>query len=106
MTVNRTASRQPMNVFDPVSILYTFEELLLKLSLCDLNLDRLVDLLGMAATMVCVVLDGSREEGIDEGCLSETRFSSDLYAISLGSSKCWRLRTMMVKAAPRLATIL
>jgi len=37
----------------------TFEELLLQLSLCDLDLDRLVDLLRMSSFVVCVVLDCS-----------------------------------------------
>ena len=32
--------------------------------------------------MICVVLDGRREEGIDEGCLSQTRLASNLLAIS------------------------
>ena len=50
----------------------TLEELLLQLSLGDLDLDSLVDLLRMAAAVVGVVLDGSGEEGVDEGGLAET----------------------------------
>lgn len=57
---------------------HTLEELLLQLSLCDLNLDSLVDLLSMASAVVCVVLDRGREEGVDEGGLSEAGLSSNL----------------------------
>jgi hypothetical protein len=56
----------------------TFEELFLKLGLGNLNLDRLVDLLVVSALVVGVVLDGGREEGVDEGGLSEARFASNL----------------------------
>lgn len=55
----------------------TFEELLLKLGLGDLNLDSLVDLLCVATAVVGVVLDGGGEEGVDEGGLAETRLASD-----------------------------
>ena len=73
MTVRRTSQiytvsmeqRRPNR--DP-----TFEELLLKLSLGDLDLDRLVNLLGMAPLVVCVVLDCGREEGIDECSLAQS----------------------------------
>jgi len=56
----------------------TLEELLLQLSLCDLNLNSLVDLLSMASAVVGVVLDRGREEGVDKGGLSEAGFSSNL----------------------------
>ena len=56
----------------------TFEELLFELSLCDLNLDRLVHLLVVAALVVGVVLDGGGEEGVDEGCLAEPRLAGNL----------------------------
>lgn len=56
----------------------TFEELFLQFGLGDLDLDRLVHLLGMAALVICVVLDCGREQGVDEGCLSQTRFTSNL----------------------------
>lgn len=46
------------------------EELLLELGLCDFNLDRLVNLLLVAASVVCVVFDRGGEEGVDEGRLS------------------------------------
>jgi hypothetical protein len=58
--------------------LHTLEELLLKLSLGDLNLDRLVHLLVVSSLVVGIVLDGSGEESVDEGSLSETRLASDL----------------------------
>lgn len=47
-----------------------FEEFLLQFGFGDLDLDGLVDLLGVAAAMVGVVLDGGREEGVDEGGLA------------------------------------
>jgi hypothetical protein len=53
------------------------EELLLQFGLGDLNLDSLVDLLGKTSTVVGVVFDGGAEEGVDEGCLAETRLASD-----------------------------
>lgn len=49
----------------------TLEELLLELCFCDLNLDRLVHLLRVAASMVCIILDGGGEEGVDEGRLAQ-----------------------------------
>lgn len=57
---------------------HTFEKLLLQLGLGDLDLDGLVNLLRMSALVVCVVLDGGREEGVDEGGLSKSGFSSNL----------------------------
>lgn len=47
------------------------EELLLQLGLGDLDLDGLVDLLGVAAAMIGVVLDRGGEEGVDEGRLAQ-----------------------------------
>lgn len=32
--------------------------------------------------MVCVILDGCREQGVDEGRLSQTRFACDLEQVS------------------------
>ena len=54
----------------------TLEKLLLQLGLGDLDFNGLVDLLGVTAAVVGVVLDGGAEEGVDEGGLSETRLSS------------------------------
>lgn len=42
-------------------MLFTFEKLLFELSFCDLYLDCLVDLFGMSALVVGVVLDRGRE---------------------------------------------
>ena len=56
----------------------TFEELLLELSLGDLNLDRLVNLLGVPSAVVGVVLDSGGEKGVDEGGFAEARLSSNL----------------------------
>ena len=56
----------------------TFEELLFQLRLCDLDLHGLVHLLRMAASMICVILDRCREECVDEGSFSQTRFASNL----------------------------
>jgi hypothetical protein len=58
--------------------LHTLEELLLELSLGDLNLNRLVHLLVVSSLVVGIVLDGGGEEGVDEGSLSETRLASNL----------------------------
>lgn len=85
----------------------TLEELLLELSLCDLNLDRLVHLLHVSALVVGIVLDSGREEGVDEGRLSEARLARHLRVLEFYT--CCVLcpaRTMIVKAAPRFATIL
>lgn len=53
------------------------EELLLKLGLGNLNLDGLVDLLLVASLVIGVVLDGGREESVDEGSLAQTRLASN-----------------------------
>jgi hypothetical protein len=60
----------------------------------------------VSSLVVGIVLDGGREEGVDEGCLSETGLASNLCASDLIDSISWGMRTMIVKAAPRLATIL
>ena len=89
--------------------MYTFEELLFQFSLGDLNLYGFVNLFRMTALVIGVILDGCREEGVDEGGLSKPRFTSNL-------SDCYHLLSMLrrhngvltiiVKAAPRFATIL
>lgn len=87
----------------------TLEELLFELGLGDLDLDGLVDLLGVTAAVVGVVLDGGGEEGVDEGRLSKARLAGNhdsesgsalrnnlvalvgqLYAVSIrqGASNC------------------
>lgn len=57
---------------------FTFEELLLQLSLGDLNLDSPVNLLLVTALVVGVILDRGREQGVDEGSLSTSRLSGNL----------------------------
>ena len=57
---------------------HTFEELLLKLSLCDLDLNSLVNLLCVSFLVVGVVFDCCGEEGVDEGSLSQSRLASNL----------------------------
>ena len=59
---------------------HTLEELLLELSLGDLDLDGLVHLLVVSSLVVGIVLDGGREEGVDECCLSKTGLASNLHA--------------------------
>lgn len=54
------------------NLAHTLEELLLQLGLGDLNLNGAVDLLLVAALVVGIVLDGGREKGVDEGCLSQS----------------------------------
>ena len=56
----------------------TLEELLLQLSLGDLDLNGSVNLLLVTALVVGVVLDGGRKQGVDESGLSQSRLSSDL----------------------------
>lgn len=58
----------------------TFEKLLFQLSLGDLDLHSPVNLLLVAAFVVGVVLDGGREQGVDESRLSQSRLSRDLPA--------------------------
>jgi hypothetical protein len=41
----------------------------------------------MAAFVVGIVLDGGREQGVDEGCLSEARLASDLLDLVPGQSE-------------------
>ena len=56
----------------------TLEELLLQLGLGNLNLDGLVDLLLVSSLVVGIVLDGGREEGVDEGGLAQARLAGNL----------------------------
>ena len=56
----------------------TFEELLLQLSLGDLNLNGSVNLLLMTALVVGVVFDGCGKQGVDESGLSQSRLSGNL----------------------------
>lgn len=58
----------------------TLEELLLELSLGDLNFDGLVHLLLMSTLVVGIVLNGGREECVDKGGFSKARFASNLNA--------------------------
>lgn len=71
----------------------------------------------MSAFMVCIVLDSGREESVDECSFPQARLSSNLYAhLSVNSlspllgRNLFRergvIRTIIVKAAPRFATIL
>ena len=79
MTVRRTVQ----SVYTLYSVFQddpTFEELLLELGLCDLNLDRLVHLLVVSSLVVGIVLNGGGEERVDEGRLSEARLARNLYS--------------------------
>src|ERR1700710_1146575 len=62
--------------------MHTLEKLLFQFSLCDFDLNGLVNLLRVPALVVGVVLDRGGEEGVDEGSLSESRFTSNLRFIS------------------------
>jgi hypothetical protein len=86
----------------------TLEELFLQLSLGDLDLDRLVDLLLVPALVVGVVLDGGGEERVDEGGLAQSRLASDLLSSqnTLQRQHHQVILTIIVKAAPLFATIL
>ena len=50
---------------------------LLQLSLGDLDLDRLVNLLGMAPAVVGVVFDRGREQSVYEGGLAQSGLTGD-----------------------------
>lgn len=66
----------------------TFEEFLLEFRFSDLNLNSLVDLLCMTTSMIGVILDGGREQRIDEGSFSKPRLSGDLRTI-IATSKTY-----------------
>ena len=69
MTVNRTGA---VSIWLREGVIFcTFEELLFQFSLCDFNLDSLVDLLSMPSLVIGVVLDGGGEQGVDECCLAQ-----------------------------------
>lgn len=61
-----------------MDIAATFEKLLFQLGFGNLDLYGLVHLLCMTASMVRVVLDGSREKGVDEGRFPKARFPGNL----------------------------
>jgi hypothetical protein len=61
-----------------VCVSRTLEELLLQLSLGDLNLDSFVNLLLMPTLVIGVVLNCCGKEGVDESRLAETRLASNL----------------------------
>ncbi len=94
-----------MSYFALIHVL-TLEELLLQLGLGDLYLDSLVHLLVVAPLVVGIVFDCRREERVDEGGLSQTRFTSDLEQLDQHFTVPPLGFTMIVNAAPRLATIL
>jgi hypothetical protein len=56
----------------------TLEEFLLQLGLGYLNLNGLVNLFLVAFLVIGVILNGGREECVDEGRLSQARFTSNL----------------------------
>lgn len=56
----------------------TLEELLLQLSLGDLDLNGLVDLLLVPAFVIRVVLDRGGEERVNEGRLAQSGLASNL----------------------------
>lgn len=86
--------------------MHTLEELLFQLSLCNLDLDGLVHLLGVSALVVCVVLDGGREKGVDEGRLSKAGFTSNHNRES-GSSLGYNLVALVgLRIAASLAYVL
>lgn len=64
----------------------------------------------MTTSVVCVILDGCRKQRIDEGCLSQARFASDLERMlntrNIKIRKMAAVLTIIVNAAPRFATIL
>lgn len=59
-------------------ILRTLKELLLQFSLGNFDLDSLINLLLVSTLVVGIVLDGGREESVDEGGLSKSRLAGNL----------------------------
>lgn len=57
---------------------HTLEELLFQLGLGDLDLHGFIDLLLVTAFVIGIVLDGGREEGVDESRLAKTRLAGNL----------------------------
>ena len=85
----------------------TFEELLFEFRLGDLNLHSLIYLLSVTSPVVCIVFYGCGEQSVDESSFPQARFASDLGFISrIHIHLDEELPTMIVKAAPRFATIL
>lgn len=70
---------------------HTFEELLLELSLGNLNLHGSVDLLLVAALVIGIVLNRGGEEGVDECCLSQSRLSGNLIEAPLALERVRQL---------------
>jgi hypothetical protein len=60
----------------------------------------------VSSLVVGIVLDGGGEERVDEGCLSEARLAGNLHQLDGIQGLIVTVLTIMVKAAPRLATIL
>jgi len=75
--VNANATRSYRDQLYIFVLALTLEELLLQLGLGDLDLDGLVDLLGVTAAVVGVVLDGGGEEGVDKGGLAQARLAGN-----------------------------
>lgn len=65
---------------------YTFEEFFFKLGLGNFYLNRLVHLLCMTASVICVILDSRREQGVNESGFAQSRFARNLERISWGTS--------------------
>ena len=65
MTVRRTTKVSESSA-EAVYICVTFEELLLKLGFCDLDLNSLVNLLLVPTFVIRIIFDSGREESIDE----------------------------------------
>lgn len=85
----------------------TFEELLFKFCFGDFNLHGLIYLLSVTSPVVCIVLYGCGEQRVDESSFPQARLASDLGFISrIHIHLEEELPTMIVKAAPRFATIL
>ena len=84
----------------------TFEKLLLKLGLGDLDLDSLVDLLRVSPLMIRIVFDGCGKERVYKCRLPQSRLTSDLSSIRIAIARGRSFHTIIVKAAPLFATIL
>jgi hypothetical protein len=106
MTVRRTTTVRPHQHYRRPRK-HTLEEFLFQFGFCNLDLDRLVHLLHVSTLVVGIVLDRGGEERVDEGRLSESRLARNLSMLDyVHVHPVYAFHTMIVKAAPRFATIL
>lgn len=85
MTVRRTIRRSAPGRYESRGTRYTFEELFFKFGLGNFYFNSLVHLLCVTTSMVRVILDSCREQGIDESCFAQSRFARNLEQFSFST---------------------